>query len=176
MITPEECFQIERAIKFLVEQYFASGKGTKPVILHSLRTAFYLLNLGYGKDIAIPAILHDLIEDSDVRVEDISSAFGEEVAALVSSVSFKEGIGDWKERYQEMFARAKEQGKEALIIKCADIYDNSFYIRFEENREKELKLVEKMKYFLDLAKPVIRHEPVWKDLQKRYQEEMKRLR
>lgn len=174
-ISPEESFQVEKAIKFLITQYSASGKNPKPVIFHSLRTAFYLLSLGYEKDIVIPAVLHDLIEDSDVTLEDIDSAFGKGVATIVSSLTFNPEIKDKEGRNREMFARTKEQGKKALIIKCADIYDGGPYIKLVENKEEELKLVEKMKYFLDLAKPVIGHKVVWKDLEKRYQEEAKRI-
>lgn len=175
MITPEESFEVEKAVQFLVKRYSESGKNFKPVILHSLRTAFYLLSLGYGKDIIIAAILHDLIEDSDVTLREIDSTFGSEVADIVSSITFDPRLKDKKKRNEEMFARAKKRGKRSLIVKCADIYDNSFFIKLVEDGGKELKLLEKMKYFLDLSKPVIGWEPVWKDLEKRYQEERERI-
>lgn len=43
----------------------------KPVILHSIRIALYLNNLGYNRNIVLAAILHDILEDSSASVEKI---------------------------------------------------------------------------------------------------------
>lgn len=72
----------------MVAKYGTSGNNSKPVILHSIKTAFYLMEKGYDKNIIIGALLHDLIEDSNVNVFDIKKEFGLEIAEIVDAVSF----------------------------------------------------------------------------------------
>lgn len=170
-INPNEAQEIEKSITFLVNEYNKTGHNPKPVILHSLNVAFYLLRYGYNKNIIIAAVLHDLVEDSAVDLSMIENEFGSKIAGLVGAVSYDPAISDKEEKYQEMFGRIIKQGKEAAIIKCADIYNNSFYIDLVENEALKKQLIVKIKYFLDLSQPLIGQEPVWVDLNKQYQEQ-----
>ncbi|MFA5184267.1 MAG: HD domain-containing protein [Patescibacteria group bacterium] len=175
-IKPEDGHRLSKAISFLVSHYMQTGNNPKPVVYHSLTLAFYLLDLGYGLDIAETAILHDLIEDSDTTKEDISVVFGERIAARVEALSFKVAIEDKEARYKEMFDRIKADGREALIVKCADICSNSLYIRLVEDLEKQQFLIDKLNYFLAISKELIGAEKVWSDLLCRGQEESERLK
>ncbi|MFW6046554.1 MAG: HD domain-containing protein [Candidatus Woesearchaeota archaeon] len=176
MIDPKFGKIIEEEIIFLVDEYRKSGKNSKPVILHSLNLTFYLLGLGYDHKIIQAAVLHDLLEDSDVKIEQIEERFGKDVAKIVNSLTFNPNIEDKEEQYKELFARTKKGGKKALIVKCGDIYINSFYINLINDKSKEKFLVGKMKYFLDISKDVISEEKVWLDLQKRMTEEEARIK
>jgi len=99
MRSPETDKQIEEAIKFLVFAIQESGKNPKPVILHSIRVGLHLYNnLNYNKDIVTAAILHDVIEDTDTKIEEVKSKFGDNVAKLVEANSFDESIEDKTER------------------------------------------------------------------------------
>jgi len=158
---------LDKTIVFLVQKYTNSGRNGKPVILHSLNVAFYLLEQGYDLETAQVGILHDLIEDSSTKIEEISASFGKKIATLVEALSFKREIKNKKERYQELFARIKIAGKRALLVKCADIYINSFYIHLVEDKKEKTRLIEKLKYFLDISQPMIGKEVVWRDLKKR---------
>ncbi len=71
--------EIEEAIEFLVLAVHRSGKNSKPVILNSIRVGLHLHNLNYGKNTVIAALLHGVIEDTDVEIEEVKSKFGEEV-------------------------------------------------------------------------------------------------
>jgi len=163
-ISPQDGHDLDKAISFLVKNYSQTGKNPKPVISHSLRLAVYLLDYGYSLDLVITAILHDLIEDSDTTKEEISLSFGAKIADWVDALSFKTSIEDKEARYKEMFDRIKLAGREALIIKCADIYSNSFYIRLVDDIEKQSFLISKLKYFLDFSKELIQEEVVWREL------------
>ena len=44
------------------------------------------------------AILHDVIEDTDTKIEEVKSKFGDNVAKLVEANSFDESIEDKTER------------------------------------------------------------------------------
>ena len=174
-IEPEDGHRLDKAITFLVHHYMQAGHNPKPVIYHSLSLAFYLLDFGYGLDIVETAILHDLIEDSDITKKDIAATFGDKTAVWVEALSFKTTIEDKEARYKEMFSRIKEAGRDTLIIKCADIYSNSLYIKLVEDKEKQQFLIDKLHYFLSLSKGMIGDEPVWSDLAKQGREETERL-
>ena len=141
-----------------------------------MRLVFYLLENGYSGNIIIAAILHDLFEDSKITDDKIGNVFGNKVASIVSAVSFKPDIKDKKAQYQEMFCRTLKEGKKAMILKCADIYDNSFYIHLVKNKEKETELLEKMEYFLNISRKIIGVEVVWRDLKSQFISESKRIR
>ena len=166
--------EIEVAVVFLVSSYCASGRNPKPVILHSLRIAFRLLELGYSSRVVIAAILHDLVEDSDVSIEDIKRNFGKKIGNMVAAVSFDPTITDRKQRCLEMLKRVKREGREAMILKAADLYDNSFYIHLAENVTEQKYLIWKLETFLKLASQ-IKNEGVWKSLKKRLPKEKERL-
>jgi len=175
MINPEMGKAIDETIVFLVKKYNQSGHNSKPVILHSLCVSFYLLEHNYDLQTIQAAILHDLLEDSEVKKEDIQRKFGKEIANIVDSLTFRADIEDRERQYRELFLRTKKAGKSALIVKCADIYINSLYINLINEKEREIFLLNKMKYFLDLSKNQIGSEPVWSELKEREKEEVKRI-
>ena len=154
---------IEEAIKFLVTSIEKSGKNQKPVILHSIRVAIHLDKLGYARDVIIGAILHDLLEDTGVVKEEINSKFGERVVELVEANSFDEDTTGKTEQYMKLFEKCKKAGKDALVIKAADILDNSNYYNGNE------QLIEKMRYFIEISEDTLKGEKVWKDLEAQYE-------
>lgn len=162
--TKQENELIEKAINFLVKEYNKSGFNEKPVIFHSLRVACRLVEIDAPAPTVAAAVLHDLTEDSKTTLNQISHIFGKEIAQLVDAVSFKPDIEDKKKQYEEMFERTKKAGKQALIIKCADILDNSDYYSFGKNKEPEDLLMNKLNYFLKMAKPVIGKDILFKKL------------
>jgi len=151
---------IEGAIKFLVNTVERSGTNPKPVILHSMRVAMYLEGLEYSRDIVVGALLHDLLEDTDITTEEIEKKFGNKVAKLVEVNSFRKDINDKIAQYQDLFERCKKAGRDALVIKAADILDNRNYYGSGD------QLFEKMRYFVDFSKEYLSKEIVWNELNK----------
>lgn len=173
-ISPEDSFRVEHAINFLVTRYAESGHNPKPVVLHSIRIAIYLMELGYEADIVMAAVLHDLIEDTKTTRDDIEKEFGKEIADMVNTVSFRTEIYDPVAQYKEMFQRVIASGRKAVAIKAADIHCNSIYIQLVSDRAKQEFLVEKMKAFVDMSED-FNDEIVVKNLLQRYKEERGRL-
>lgn len=173
-ISPEDSFKIEKAISYLVVNYNKSGYNPKPVILHSLRIAELLMEMGYDKKIIIGAVLHDILEDTEITPEQFKSEFGEEMLSLVVSVSYDDSITDPMELYKDMFNRVMSYGKESVILKAVDIAVNSLYINLVPSLSKQKQLIEKGTYFLNLTKE-FSDEPAWKLLQARNQECIKKL-
>ncbi|MBU2416356.1 HD domain-containing protein [Patescibacteria group bacterium] len=172
---PENEKQIEEAIKFLVFAIYESGKNPKPVILHSVRVGLHLYNLGYDKDIIIVAILHDVIEDTDLETKEVETKFGKKIARLVEANSFDENIEDKTARYKENFERCRKAGKDALIVKAADFFDNVDYYHLASTNELAKWLLGKLKYFIDNSKDELKDEALYDELVKKYKRIAKTL-
>jgi len=97
-------------------------------ILHPLRIMMKM-ETTEGK---IVAILHDVVEDSDLTVQDIENqGFEAAVSRAVDSLSRREG-----EKYDDYIERVKDSPL-AVLVKLADLEDN-MDIRRAENVDDEL--------------------------------------
>lgn len=59
----------------------------EPFIEHPLQTALFLADLKLDQNALAAALLHDVVEDCDVCLEDIAGEFGEDIANLVDGVT-----------------------------------------------------------------------------------------
>ena len=79
---------IKRAYEFVCEkhkdQYRKSGE---PYIHHLIEVAYIMASLHSGPATITSALLHDVVEDTDVTTEDIQKMFGSEVAMIVDSLT-----------------------------------------------------------------------------------------
>jgi GTP diphosphokinase / guanosine-3',5'-bis(diphosphate) 3'-diphosphatase len=79
---------IKRAFDFAVlahgDQKRESGE---PYISHPVWIAKVIAQLGVGQEAILVALLHDCVEDTKVKLEDISDEFGDEVALLVEGMT-----------------------------------------------------------------------------------------
>lgn len=164
---PEDNYKIEEAIKFLVLSVEKTGANPKPVITHSIRVAFRLDFYGYGKEVVLAAILHDLLEDTGTSLKEIEDKFGKMVAELVSVSTFNKEIEGKEERYKASFDNALLFGKNALVIRASDLLDNSFYYSLVSDQEVYNHLIGKLSYFIKIAKNKIGKEKIYKDLEGR---------
>ncbi len=173
-ISPQDSFEVEKAISFLVEKYNQSGKNSKPVILHSIRVGMVLIEFEYDKDIIITGILHDLLEDTDVSFQEIEKNFSLKIAQTVQAVSYDPKIENPVTRYKEMFERVVANGQEAIVVKAADMIINIPYIRLVPDIKDQEKLLNKALYYIKLNSS-FSSTPIFKKLQKTYNEEYERL-
>ena len=58
----------------------------------------------------ISGILHDTLEDTDVKIDDLKPEFGDKVASLVSSISEPDKKKSWKERKTQTIKYLRDQG------------------------------------------------------------------
>jgi len=132
--------EIETAIKFLITEIEKKCYNKKPLILHSIKTGMTLMKHSQPKEVVIAGLLHDLLEDTDCKAEDIKAQFGNKVAELVQANTFDPNIKDKKERFKEAVNRVKKAGKQAVMIKVADSLDNFPYYTeiFDKQKKQEI--------------------------------------
>lgn len=165
----ETCVAFERTVKFIVDCYSNPNRPLrKPVLFHSLRVAFYLLELGYPPPIVLAALLHDTLEDSHASPSQLKEQFGEDVARVVQAVSYNRDIQDETFRYQELFQRTVQCGESALIVKAADLLDNSNYFGLVNDEKEREYLLLKVRHFLELSYDFIGESIVWRKLYERF--------
>lgn len=126
---------LERAIEIAARTHAGqTDKGGAPYILHPLRV---MLRVAPGAQ-QIVAVLHDVVEDSDVTFEDLErEGFSAEVISGLRAVTKVAG-----ESYKDFVARAALDpvGK---AVKLADLMENSDLSRIAEPSQKDLERVEK---------------------------------
>lgn len=155
--------QINKALLFTAKHFNESCHNFgKPVYFHCVKVAMKLYELGYDEKIVIGGILHDLVEDTDCTLECIEAEFGKEMAELIAAVSFNPDIQDRFEQSKQMLDAALAYGKDALIIKSIDMYENGKFFHLVTKPDVKEYLVKKYKYFTDIASKVIGNEPAFK--------------
>ena len=85
---------------------------------HAIKVSMIIWKLTYNEDLTAAALLHDILEDTDVTYEQLKEEFGTTIADLVNEVTH-EGKPDTKGYY---FPRLKTQ--EGYMIKFADRLHN----------------------------------------------------
>ena len=104
----------------------ASGE---PYIAHPLAVATLLRDLGGSSAMIAAGFLHDVVEDTDVTLEELEEQFGAEVRQLVEGVTklSKFNFSSKTERQAENFRRmflAMAQDIRVIVVKLADRLHN----------------------------------------------------
>ena len=105
-------------------------KGSElPYIAHPVHVSVILIRHGFDEDMAIAGLLHDVVEDTDVPLESIRAAFGEQVARLVAAVSETKAIDGvelpWEQRKAEKLAHLHAGASDVAALKAADAIHNA---------------------------------------------------
>lgn len=111
---------LNQAKYFAVRAHGDQKYGDKPYVYH-LEAVVKLLE-PYGEQAQIVGYLHDVVEDTDIKLETISENFGAFVADCVSILTDEPGANR-KERKKLTYAKmAKVSGELelALVVKTAD--------------------------------------------------------
>jgi (p)ppGpp synthase/HD superfamily hydrolase len=114
----------------------ADEKSRKPVLFHGIRVGTYLYEKAYSQDIVIAGLLHDVLEDTDVKKDLVQELFGEHVVSMVLACTKDDSILDKHEKIQELIRRCVSHGEEALIVKSADILDSFKWYESQDNKEE----------------------------------------
>jgi (p)ppGpp synthase/HD superfamily hydrolase len=87
---------------------------------HPIAVAKLLTEAGYEGPMISAAYLHDVVEKTDVELDEVRQRFGLDVAALVDCLSEDPGIDGYGARKRDLRKRILEYGGDAMIIYSAD--------------------------------------------------------
>lgn len=104
-------------------------KSGEPYILHPIAVAkIATKEIGLGTKSVIAALLHDVVEDTDYTVEDISNLFGPKIASLVDGLTkISEVMGSNTTKQAESFRKmilTLADDVRVILIKIADRLHN----------------------------------------------------
>ena len=86
--SPEDRRRIVEAYNFILQKHEGqTRKSGEPYYHHLVEVAYILVNLQCGPNTIIAGLLHDVVEDTDVTVEDIKKVWGEEVSRIVDALT-----------------------------------------------------------------------------------------
>ena len=110
------------ALDFAADRHDGQRRETDgaPFILHPLEVAQLLRGRDYPDAVIAAGVLHDVIEDTDVRGGDLRERFGDAVADMVESVSEPEGGGTYAERKARLRERVAAASANAAAVFAAD--------------------------------------------------------
>lgn len=122
---------IDEALAFAAAAHrMQTRKGTNiPYIMHPVHVAMILLRHGFDDEVVIAGLLHDVVEDCDVPLDEIATRFGARVAKLVDAVTERKqsattGRRPWRERKEEQLARLRSADRDQAALKAADALHN----------------------------------------------------
>ena len=99
-----------------------------PYVAHLLAVAAIVFEAGGNEDAAIAGLLHDVVEDQEVKLEEIESRFGAEVTRIVDACSehWNQDFAKpaWDVRKQEHLARLRTEDSTVLLVTSADKIHN----------------------------------------------------
>ncbi len=98
-----------------------------PYVSHPLQVAGIVLEHGGDEDEAIAALLHDVLEDSDVTKAEIVRRFGSHVADIVEACSdtTEKPKPPWRARKDRHLAHLAEADASAALVSAADKLHNA---------------------------------------------------
>jgi guanosine-3',5'-bis(diphosphate) 3'-pyrophosphohydrolase len=105
-------------------------KSGDPYIVHPLEVAVIVNDeIGLGVTSIVCAILHDVVEDTDLTIEDIENAFGKKIASIIDGLTKISGVFDKEsnslqaENFRKMLLTLSEDVR-VIFIKLADRLHN----------------------------------------------------
>jgi (p)ppGpp synthase/HD superfamily hydrolase len=87
---------------------------------HPIAVADLLIEAGYDGPMISAAYLHDVVEHTDVQVDELSERFGPDVAGLVDCLSEDPNIEGYGARKRALRKRIVESGGDPVVIYAAD--------------------------------------------------------
>ena len=148
----------------LIKAFEIANKGHKnqkrysgePYITHPLNVAIYLSDLSMDIETITSAILHDLIEDTEITYDDLKKEFGSTVADIVDGVTKLDKINyNSKEEAKADGIRkmvvAMSKDIRVLILKLADRLHNIQTIDYLDDWKKERIAEETLYVYAPLA-------------------------
>ena len=148
---------LEKAYNFASDGHMNQKRASgEPYITHPLQVALYLSDLSMDLETIIAAILHDLIEDTDITYKNIKKEFGSDVANIVDGVTKLDRIQyntneEAKAEAIRKMVIAMSKDIRVLILKLADRLHNIQTIEYLADHKQERIASETLYVYAPLA-------------------------
>ncbi|WP_427366708.1 RelA/SpoT family protein [Candidatus Caldatribacterium saccharofermentans] len=149
---------VERAYHFASKAHEGQVRlSGEPFFVHPLAVAHIVADLRMDEVTIAAALLHDVLEDSNVTEEALQREFGDEVTRLVQGVT-KLNVGfsytskeeTQVENYRRLFVAMAEDVR-VIIIKLADRLHNMRTLKYQNRQKKEEIARETLEIFAPIA-------------------------
>ncbi len=153
----EEIEQIEKAYLFAKRLHEGQYRiSEEPYIIHPVEVAKILLGLKVDSHTLQAAFLHDILEDTDTKPEEIEKLFGKDVLTLVQGVTklgklqFKSNEERQAENFRRLFI-AMASDIRIVFLKLADRLHNMRTLNFMTTSKQQKIARETLDIFAPLA-------------------------
>ena len=125
-------------------------KSGEPYIYHPIAVAHICAEeIGLGTTSVVCALLHDVVEDTDLTLEDIKGLFGEKEAKIIDGLTkisgvFDQGSSLQAENFRKMLLTLSDDVR-VILIKLADRLHNMRTLE-SMKRDKQLKIASETLY------------------------------
>ncbi len=125
-------------------------KSGEPYIYHPIAVAQIAAEeIGLGTTSIVCALLHDVVEDTDITLEDVEREFGKKAAKIIDGLTKISGVFDYNsslqaENFRKMLLTLADDVR-VILIKLADRLHNMRTMEFMP-REKQLKIASETVY------------------------------
>jgi len=122
--------RFQRAFQFAAEKHFGQTRkaSTIPYIAHVMGVASLVLEAGGDEDLAIAALLHDVVEDCGgvPMLKEVRRRFGKRVAEVVDGCTdaYEVPKPPWRERKESYIRRLKKESAATRLVSAADKLNN----------------------------------------------------
>lgn len=119
-----------RAFQFAAKQHSGQTRkaSTIPYVTHLMGVASLVLEAGGDEDLAIAALLHDVVEDCGgaPMLKEVRSRFGTRVAQIVDGCTDAYTLPKppWRERKESYMRRLKKESYDTRLVSAADKLNN----------------------------------------------------
>jgi len=126
-----------------------------PYIVHPLAVAYKLAEMGAHVNVIAAGLLHDVIEDSEISLNEVRSSFGDDIASLVDSVTKLkkvkyQGTDRYVENLRKMFL-AMASDVRVVFIKFADRLHNLRTLYAQPRHKQERIAKETLEIYAPIA-------------------------
>ena len=154
---PEDIAELEKAFQFARKLHDGQFRiSEEPYIIHPMEVVKILISLRADIHTLMAGFLHDILEDTDTKPEEIKELFGEDVLNLVQGVTklgklqFKSKEERQAENFRKMFI-AMANDVRIIFLKLADRLHNMRTLNFMSTQKQQKIAQETLDIFAPLA-------------------------
>src|SRR5216110_1993978 len=158
---------IARAFRFAADAHEGQQRRSgEDFVLHPWGAAKICAQLQLDDETIAAALLHDVVEDTDVELEDVRAEFGDEIARLVEGVTkltrvqFQSREQAEAENYRKLIVAMAEDVR-VILIKLADRLHNLREIEYLGKQKQVQKARETLEVYAPLAHRLGIHALKW---------------